>query len=245
MSQGLRDLTIALCGPALRSPARAGIEEGKRSSSQLLVDAALDLEIMRQFHSRRCEPPLSHCLGDGKILVDDMRSASDHRARVPKAGGRLARLRRTIHHARARPACQHRGPNRSLQIDRNVIARCANVIPDFRDLLQSRNREQRFPPSSQTHGVHPIRQRPLRRSRPAPRRSGRAQKFGPSFFDQPADHRAGKCLTQSLCGGQRVDDIAHCAQADDEQAVDVCSAFCRHDQDFLGESRERMISLVE
>jgi hypothetical protein len=42
-----------------------------------------------------------------------------------------------------------------------------------------------------------------------------------------------------------MDDVAHGAQAHNEQALNIHSAFRRLDQDFLGESRERMISLVE
>ena len=85
----------------------------------------------------------------------------------------------------------------------------------------------------------------LRRPRPAPRRSGRAQQFGPALFDQPANHRLGKGVAQSLRSRERVDHVSHRTQADNQQTVDLRAAFCRHDQDFLGESRERRISLVE
>ena len=93
--------------------------------------------------------------------------------------------------------------------------------------------------------MNPIRHRPLGRSRPAPRRSGRTQKFGPSLFNQPADHRLRKRLAQSLSRRQCVDNVAHRAQAHDEQPFEVRNTFRLRNQDFLGESRERMIPLVE
>jgi len=52
-------------------------------------------------------------------------------------------------------------------------------------------------------------------------------------------------LAQSLRRWQRVDHVAHRTQADNQQTVDLRTAFCRHDQGFLGDSRERRISLVE
>ena len=42
-----------------------------------------------------------------------------------------------------------------------------------------------------------------------------------------------------------MDYIAHRTQADDQQALDFWACFCWRRQDFLGDRRERMISLVE
>ena len=124
---------------------------------------------------------------NGKSLLNDMPSARDRLPRIPQAGRRLARLRRAIHHARARPARQHRRPNRSLQIDGNLIARGADVVPDFRNLLQGRKRKKRLSPLLQIHRMNFIDQRSQRRPSTTPRRSGRTQQFGPALFDQPAD----------------------------------------------------------
>ena len=49
---------------------------------------------------------------------------------------------------------------------------------------------------------------------------------------------------QSLDGGQGVDHVAHRAEAHDEQTLEDGSSLSEG-QDFLGESRERMISVVE
>jgi hypothetical protein len=113
--------------------------------------------------------------------------------------------------------------------------------------------------------MNPIGQRPLRRARPAPGRTGRTQKFGPSLLDKPANHRLGKRRAQSLRRWQRMDYVAHGAEADQQKAIDdrtindrtindrtideqplgVRTAIGLSSQDFLGESRERRIALVE
>jgi hypothetical protein len=132
-----------------------------------------------------------------------------------------------------------------LQIDRNVILRGPNIVPNTRNMLQSRNCKKRFAPRTQISGMHPIHERPLERARPAPRSSGRAQQFSPPFLDQPSDLRAWKGVAQSLRGGERVNDVTHGAQTHDENSLDIRTAVRSRAQGFLGESRERMISLVE
>ena len=131
-----------------------------------------------------------------------MRSPRHHAARVPQARRRLARLRRTIHDARSRPPRQHRRSNRSLQIDRNVVPRAAHVVPHARNLLRRRNGEQRLPPSDQIHGMHPVHQRTLRRTRPATRRSRRTQQLGPTLFDKPSDLASGNASRRACAAGR-------------------------------------------
>src|SRR5437764_1504751 len=92
--------------------------------------------------------------------------------------------------------------------------------------------------------MNPIHQRPLRRAWSPQWGSGRAEKFDPTLFDQPSDARLRKGFAQSVRSGQRVNHVAHRAQPHNEQPLDLLTTI-RHDQDFLGESRERMISLVE
>ena len=151
--QRFRDSAIALRGPSLRSPARTGIQNreiansGFRQASGQSVARPRHREEVRArgiVIFRRATP-----LARETFCSITCAPRAIAWPRVPQTGGRFARFRRAIHHARARPARQHRGPNRSLQVDRNVIARRANVIPHSRDLLQRRHRKQRL--------LHPVR----------------------------------------------------------------------------------------
>ena len=67
------------------------------------------------------QPPLATTLSDGQVLLDHVLPSCDCPPCVPQCR-RLSRLRRPKHHACARPPRQHRRPNRSLQIDRDLIS---------------------------------------------------------------------------------------------------------------------------
>jgi hypothetical protein len=100
------------------------------------------------------------------------------------------------------------------------------------------NAEKRLTPSFEVDRVHPIDERPLRRTWTALRLTGRAQQVSPAFLDQPTDSCVGKGIAQSMGCWQRVDNISHRAEAHDEQALDFRGTGCGCNQDFLDDKRD-------
>jgi hypothetical protein len=132
-----------------------------------------------------------------------------------------------------------------LQVESDIAVRRADIVPHARDAFSNVNCEKRSAPSFQIDSVHPVNQRPLGRARPAARGFWSRQQIRPSFLDHPPDGRIGKGIAQGLGCWKRVNDVAHRAETDDEQTLNFRGTARSVYQDFLGDKRERIISLVE
>ena len=47
------------------------------------------------------------------------------------------------------------------------------------------------------------------------------EQWTPFTVDHPGDMGGGECLTEARQRGKRVDDVAHCSQPDDQDALDL------------------------
>ena len=255
-----RNFTVPLRGPSLRPPARARIQNRKIADVAFrkpLLDPRLSpgvaRKIVRRVYRRWFHPVLDQRLGHRKVLLDDVPATHHRLPRVPQARWRLSRVRSPIHSTCPRPPRQQCRSQRALQIYRNVVVRVTYVIPNRNGALQGQNRKQRFSPCLQVHGVHLIDQRPQPRPASAPRRSRRAQQFGPPLFNQPADKRLRECFPQGMDRGQRVDHVSHGAEPHDQQAlgaglwrdIDPGRLETPGLESHGRPSRDRIISLVE
>src|SRR3984885_5448035 len=253
LRQPPRNLAVAFRRPSLRTPTRPRIQNGKVAYAQFrkpLLNPRLSLWIARQFRWQPARSKSSQPLGHRKILLDNVPAARHNSPRIPKAGRRLSRFRNSVHRACPRPPRQHGRSNRALQIHGNVVPRIPHIVPNPGGVLQRRYGEPRLPPLFQIHGVDFIHQRPQHRPRAPTRRSRRAQQFRPALFDQPADERLRKYLPQEVNRGQSVDHISHGAEPHDQPPLNLrlwhdIKTIRPKPHARLGDSRERMISLVE
>jgi len=186
----------------------------------------------------------NHRLRQRLILFDDVSTRRFHLPGIEHPRWYFPRLLHSKQSSGARKPGEESRFDCTLKIDGDLIFLIANFFESIRKLLPGFARQRRSSPTFCIHHVHEINQRTSWRSRAGEGTAFRAQQFSPTFFHDPADLRVRKRAAQSGCGWERVNDISHGAEADNQQALKRMRrhASCAHER-FC--SMLRMISVAE
>src|ERR1700730_1563505 len=222
--QLLGHFSVAFGRPLLRSPTGARIEQSEFQRAlrfQSAVTLLLGSGTVGKPAPRNFQPPLGNSLDERQILFHNMFATSDDLPCVKHGGQIFTRLGRPVDDRRSRPPRQQRRAHRTLKVEGGFISCRPQIAQAGCDPLPGRDGKGRGTPLPGVHGVDSVYQRTLRRTRAGARHGQSTQQFRPTFFDEPSQHRLGKCFSQRRHGGKTVNHVAQGAEAHDQPPIDL------------------------
>ena len=150
-----------------------------------------------------------------------MRAGGCDAFRKEPSCGRFPRFRLADHALRTGPAGEDRGADGALQIDGDVVPCGAQVPPCIHYRAQRRRRKRPPGPGLGGSQVDAVDQRALRAAAGAGVGNVGGQQSPPLRLDRPADRPVRVCASKRGHGRERVQNVAHRTQANDQNTKGV------------------------
>jgi len=176
------------------------------------------------------------------ILIDDVRTCDADGVSVKDLRRLLAWVLHSEHGFGVGQTRDHGGLQCALKINDSLITILANFAQHGQNCRSSLGQKWRPAPTFGVNDVYRVNQRARAVARARSQSVFRAEQFGPTLLENPADRHCGEGASQRGDSGSCVDHISHGAQAHNQQALRRNNQTA-HELRFS--SRLRMMSVAE